>query len=52
MEARLKVVGVAHEEGTGIRVVECQLSVAEIKDLPAIPPDVWFVREQQKNAGG
>ena len=35
--------------GTGIRVLECALSVNEIKGLPAIPEDVCLVRERLQN---
>ena len=42
----VKVVGVEHVVGTGIRVLECALSVNEIKGLPGIPEDVSSVRER------
>ena len=32
--------------GTGIQVLQCALSVNEIKGLPGIPEDVCSVREQ------
>ena len=32
--------------GTGIQVLDCALSVNEIKGLPAIPEDVCSVRER------
>ena len=42
----VKVVGVENVAGTGIRVLECALSVTEIKGLPGIPEDVCSVRER------
>ena len=42
----VKVVGVENVAGTGIRVLDCALSVNEIKGLPAIPEDVCSVRER------
>ena len=42
----LKVVGVENVAGTGIQVLDCALSVNEIKGLPAIPEDVCSVRER------
>ena len=36
----VKVVGVENVAGTGIRVLDCALSVNEFKGLPAIPEDV------------
>ena len=40
----VKVVGVENAAGTGIQVLECALSVNEIKGLPAISEDVCSVR--------
>ena len=42
----VKVVGVENVAGTGIRVLDCALSVNGIKGLPAIPEDVCSVRER------
>ena len=42
----VKVVGVENVAGTGIEVLDCALSVNEIKGLPAIPEDVCSVRER------
>ena len=42
----VKVVGVENVAGIGIRVLDCALSVKEIKGLPAIPEDVYSVRER------
>ena len=42
----VKVVGVENVAGTGIGVLDCALSVNEIKGLPAIPEDVRLVRER------
>ena len=42
----VKVVGVENLAGTGIRVLDCALSVNEIKGLPGIPEDVCSVRER------
>ena len=42
----VKVVGVENVAGTGIQVLDCALSVNEIKGLPAIPEDVCSVRER------
>ena len=42
----VKVVGVENVAGTVIRVLDCALSVNEIKGLPAIPEDVCSVRER------
>ena len=42
----VKVVGVENVAGTGIQVLDCALSVNEIKRLPAIPEDVCSVRER------
>ena len=42
----VKVVGVENVAGTGIRVLDCALSVNEVKGLPAIPKDVCSVRER------
>ena len=42
----VKVVGVENVAGTGIQVLDCALSVKEIKGLPAIPEDVCSVRER------
>ena len=47
----VKVVGVENVAGTagelhGIQVLDCALSVNEIKGLPAIPEDVCLVRER------
>ena len=42
----VKVVGVKNVAGTGIQVLDCALSVNEIKGLPAIPEDVYSVRER------
>ena len=50
VEEHLKVVGVAHGEGMGIWMLECQLLVAEIKGLPTVPPDVCSVKEQPKKS--
>ena len=41
-----KVVGVENVAGTGIQVLDCAVSVNEIKRLPAIPEDVCSVRER------
>ena len=41
----VKVIGVENVAGTGIHVLDCALSVNEIKWLPAIPEDVCSVRE-------
>ena len=43
------MVGVENVAESGIRVLECALSVNEIKGLPAIPEDVCLVREQLQN---
>ena len=40
----VKVVGVENVAGAGIQVLDCALSVNEIKGLPAIPEDVCSVR--------
>ena len=42
----MKVLGLENVAGTGIRVLDCALSVSEIKGLPAVPEDVCSVREQ------
>ena len=42
----VKVVGVENLAGTGIQVLDCALSVNEIKGLPAIPEDVCSVTER------
>ena len=42
----VKVVGVENVAGNGIRVLDCALSVNEMKGLPAIPEDVCSVRER------
>ena len=42
----VKVVGVENVARTGIQVLDCALSVNEIKGLPAIPEDVCSVRER------
>ena len=42
----VKVVGVENVAGTGIHLLDCALSVNEIKGLPAIPEDVCLVRER------
>ena len=42
----VKVVGVENVAGAGIQVLDCALSVNEIKGLPAIPEDVCLVRER------
>ena len=42
----VKMVGVENVAGTRIRVLDCALSVNEIKGLPAIPEDVCSVRER------
>ena len=42
----VKVGGVENVAGTGIRVLDCALSVNEIKGLPAIPEDVCSARER------
>ena len=42
----VKLVGVENVAGTGIVVLECALSVNEIKGLPGIPKDVCWVRER------
>ena len=51
----VKVVGVENVAGPGIRVLECALSVNEIKGLPGIREDVCSVRERlqklQQNNG-
>ena len=41
----VKVVGVENVVGTSIQVLDCALSVNEIKGLPAIPEDVCSARE-------
>ena len=41
-----KVVGVENVAGTGIHLLECALSVNDIKGLPAIPVDVCSVRQR------
>ena len=42
----VKVVGVENVAGAGIQVLDCALSVNEIKGLPAIHEDVCSVRER------
>ena len=42
----VKVVGVENVAGARIQVLDCALSVNEIKGLPAIPEDVCSVRER------
>ena len=42
----VKVVGVENVACTGIHLLDCALSVNEIKGLPAIPEDVCSVRER------
>ena len=42
----VKVVGVENVAGSGIQLLDCALSVNEIKGLPAIPEDVCSVRER------
>ena len=42
----VKVVGVENVAGAGIQLLDCALSVNEIKGLPAIPEDVCSVRER------
>ena len=42
----VKVVGVENVAGFGIQLLDCTLSVNEIKGLPAIPEDVSSVRER------
>ena len=42
----VKVVGGENVAGTSIRVLDCALSVNEIKGLPGIPKDVCSVRER------
>ena len=42
----VKVVGVENVAGVGMQVLDCALSVNEIKGLPAIPEDVCSVRER------
>ena len=42
----VKVVGVEKVAGTGNRVLDCALSINEIKGLLAIPEDVCSVRER------
>ena len=42
----VKVVSVENVAGTGIHLLECALSVTEIKGLPAIRADVCSVRER------
>ena len=42
----VKGLGVENVTGTGIRVLNCALSVNEIEGLPAIPEDVCSVRER------
>ena len=44
-----KVVGVENMAGTGMQVLQCALSVNEIKGLPAYPEDVCSVRELLQN---
>ena len=45
----VKVVGVKHVAGSGIRVLECALSANEIKGLPGIFEDVCSVRERPQH---
>ena len=42
----VKVVGVENVAGIRIQVLDCALSVNEIKGLPAIPEDVCSVSER------
>ena len=42
----VKVVGVENVAGASFRVLDCALSVNEIKGLPAIPEDVCSMRER------
>ena len=42
----VKVVAVENVAGSGIQLLDCALSVNEIKGLPAIPEDVCSVRER------
>ena len=42
----VKVVGVENVAGSGIQLLDCALSVNEIKGLPAIPEEVCSVRER------
>ena len=42
----VNVVGVENVAGTSIHLLDCALSVNEIKGLPAIPEDVCSVRER------
>ena len=42
----VKVAGVENVAGSGIQLLDCALSVNEIKGLPAIPEDVCSVRER------
>ena len=43
----VKVVGVENVAGAGIQVLDCALSVNEIKGLPAIPEDALSERLQK-----
>ena len=42
----VKVVGVENVAGTGVRLLDCALSVNEMEGLPAIPEDVYSLRER------
>ena len=46
VDVYVRVVGVENVAGTGIRGLDCALSVNEIKGLTAIPEDVCSVRER------
>ena len=48
----VKVAGVENVAATGIQVLDCALSVNEIKGLPAIPEDVCSVRERLQKLHG